>query len=512
MTEGTLAALELNLGVPNPMPRYAPPLPELSLAPFQPAIEPRQADVLQLIDLLARHPDLEESVLSLATSMLVRVDTGTLEEGLNARWSTQGEPAVNRVVSELTDQLGVSLALDHTGEAQPSDVLQLVDLVRRHPELESQVVEAACLTLRRVTDISDVRRGLEARAEQFRDPGMNRVIGQLLDEISVDEMVSEHSDDEVANVHWTDAAADALDADIAMQTEPLSYEMLAWVPEHALSGAADAFDEETDAVVFARMLARMRMEHRDQGSDARAERLTEQVSSVIAAIVGDERLRRKVFLIAKTALGSCTDNLVEGFSKVLLAVDSHELVGAVKSGKMDAKGLDRWAGRMFRLSLLETAVNRFIAAQLKRTDLPPQRRRDLEEERVETMLHAKVALREQLDLPDSTPSEMQFMGMSAVTPANLIQLECEVKSQAANREADIGYRLRNPVWCDAMKAMYAQEFDSLEKARDNDPFFDLPLPKGLEEEVRYAETAREVDAKWQRREDDLLRRLDEGGR
>ncbi|MFD1837772.1 hypothetical protein [Paracidovorax cattleyae] len=51
-----------------------------------------------------------------------------------------------------------------------------------------------------------------------------------------------------------------------------------------------------------------------------------------------------MFLIAQTALGSCNDNVLEGFSKVLLAVRDHQMVDGIRSGRVDAAHFHRWAG------------------------------------------------------------------------------------------------------------------------------------------------------------------------
>ncbi|HET9646580.1 MAG TPA: NEL-type E3 ubiquitin ligase domain-containing protein [Burkholderiaceae bacterium] len=489
------------------MPPDLPVLPDLLVAPLEPA-EPQPADVFRLVDLLAQQPDLEHMVLSLATDMLVRVDHVAVRDGLNARWREDGDHTTNRVVTELMDRIRLLLHPHEIDEPEPGDVLQLVDLLGRLPHLERNVLQAANVMIPMVLDLPDLRSSLEDRWRDDGDLVTNRVIANLVNAIAgVYQEAAEDSDDEMA-----DHEAEALRADLESQTQPLSHEMLAWVPNNSFAGTVDAFDEEANAKVFARMLARLRCEQRDVSSSAGAQRLTVQVSSVMKAIADDEDLRRQVFSIAETALGSCADNLVEGFSKVLLAVSSHEVVAAVKSGKMDAKGLDRWAGQMFRLSLLETAVSRFIADHLKRPDLPAERRRVLKNDPLETMVHAKVALRQRLDLPDETVSDMKFDRMSALMQGNLFQLECEVKAQVADREAHVRFRLGNSVWRDAMKALHAQEFASLQKERDDDPFFDLDLPEGLEEQARYAELAREVEAKWQHREDELLRRLADADR
>lgn len=349
-------------------------------------------------------------------------------------------------------------------------------------------------------DISaELRQGLEDRWRHGGDPATNRVVAQLMDQLDTFEAdnVESDSDSEVG---------DGLQADLDEQHTPLGGEIQAWM--RVPSASMHAFDAEPNAMMFARMLARLR-EGRDEGSSSAAAQLADQVSTVIKAIALDENLREEVFLIAATALGSCSDNLAEGFSKVRLAVDNWEVVNDVKSDKMDEAGLRRWAGERFRLSLLETAVSGFIAEQLERTDLPASQRKALTEEPLETMVHAKVALRERLGLPDSTVSKMRFRGFSALGKKDLDQLEATVKAQAADTAAFAEFMLGNPSWRAAISELHVLAFAVLEQKMNRDPFHDRPLPPrdDVAAQADYAEKANQVEADWHRSEEELFREL-----
>ena len=387
------------------------------------------------------------------------------------------------------------------GEPQAAHLFLLVDQVAQHPELELNILRAAGDLLVELDDMSELLDGFESRYPHA-DPVTERVIEQLMTQIEVfGDIDSDQEND----------AIDGLEADLAQQNAPLGNEIQAWLRGTGTHiGSTHAFDDDENAPSFARMLSRLREENQE-GTSATAERMATQVSSVIRAIAGDAGLRAQVFSIAETALGSCGDNLAEGFSNVLLAVRNHQMAQDVESGQVNAAQLNRWAGQQFRLSRLEDAVNRFITQQLQRPDLPAGQRNALTREPLETMVHAKVALRDRLDLPDSTVSAMRFRGCSVLGQKELHRLEQEVAK--ADRATHDEFLLGNPTWRAGMKALHAPVFEQLGRDRDADPFFDLDVPPDtdLEGQVRYAELAREVEAKWKRLEDELLRRLGSAG-
>lgn len=203
---------------------------------------------------------------------------------------------------------------------------------------------------------------------------------------------------------------------------------------------------------------------------------------------------------------------------------------------MSEAQLHQWAGQQLRLSLLESAVNRFIADSLRSPDSPraqsenltttepldhsavndsiadgPQRaglsrsqRNRLRREPLETMVHAKTALRERLGLPASTMSTMLFRGCSVLTPDNLDALAREVAESSADPATRNAFLLGNATWRAGMKAAHPEAFAALARERDEDPFHDLDVPSTPEGQIEYAVMARAVEAKWARREDELL--------
>jgi hypothetical protein len=386
------------------------------------------------------------------------------------------------------------------GMPQPADLVRVLELVRHqpNPEFEDRVLHACEEMLVLMGSSEEL---LEALDERYAShPVMSRVINQLMDHIVAIEDISDGSHSQGVE------AADGLQADVEQQNAALGVEIRAWDPSLETS----QFDEESNARPFARMLSRL-LERRDEGSSSSAaEQLTLQVSSVIRAIAADAGLRAQVFVIAESALGSCTDNLAEGFSNVVLAVSNHQMAQAVERGSVGAVALHRWAGQQLRLSLLESAVNRFIADSLQRPELPRAQRESLRNEPLETMVHAKVALRENLGLPEGTVSTMRFRTCSVLTQANLDALATEVARSSSDPATRDAFLLGNATWRAGMTAAHPQAFADLARERDEDPFHDLDLPSTLEEQIEYAGLAREVEAKWARREDELLLALAAG--
>jgi hypothetical protein len=178
-----------------------------------------------------------------------------------------------------------------------------------------------------------------------------------------------------------------------------------------------------------------------------------------------------------------------------------------------------------RLSLLESAVNRFIADSLRRLDLAllqresltgepldsdlplPQHDSRLTREPLETMVHAKTALRVRLDLPESTVSTMTFLASSVLTDADLDTLAQEVRESSADPATRNAFLLGHATWRAGMEAAHPEAFAALARERDDDPFHDLDVPSTVEGQIEYAGLAREVEAKFARREDELLSAL-----
>ncbi len=396
--------------------------------------------------------------------------------------------------AEFVTQLSENLmaALDIHGQPQPADVFRVVDLVVQHPNLESVVLQVTRELVLLMGPQPNLHDGLSSR--RLQSPACDRVINELMDLIWFDSLVP---DDEI----------DGFDADLHQQHDALGSEIQAWV---RLGGkpieSVHAFNEEDNAPSFARLLARLRGRE-PQGTSTPPEQTAAQVSFVIQAIANNAAMRSQVFSLAEHALGSCGDNLAEGFSKILLAVDNHRMAQAVESGEVNAKQLNDWAGSLFRLSLLESAVHRFIHTQLQRSDLPTLERNALTNEPLETMVHAKVDLRQRLDLPNSTTSAMRYRRCSVLTQDQLGMLALKVEAQANDGQERDKFLLNHQTWRAGMKALHAQEFTDLKVRQDDDPFFDLDVPRDLDGQAEYAAQALRVQAKYADEENALLLHL-----
>jgi C-terminal novel E3 ligase, LRR-interacting len=230
------------------------------------------------------------------------------------------------------------------------------------------------------------------------------------------------------------------------------------------------------------------------------------------AIASDAALRTQVFTLAEDALGTCGDNLDEGFSNIRLAVDNHRMARAVERGEVNAEQLNHWAGSLFRLSLLETAVQRFIHTELQRPDLTQRQRDALTDEPLETKAHAKVELRESLGLPSSTASAMRYSISSVLGDSELLMLEQQVKAESVDGGKRDNFLLGHPTWRAGMKALHAQKFKDFQLERDADPFHNFDVPEDLEGQANYAAEAARINAEWDQKENALLLRLArEGG-
>ncbi|BFO53671.1 MULTISPECIES: NEL-type E3 ubiquitin ligase domain-containing protein [Comamonadaceae] len=308
------------------------------------------------------------------------------------------------------------------------------------------------------------------------------------------------------SVEW-DAEAE-LSLDLALQTEPLGREMARWtVQDSHAAEAPGQFDDAPHAPAFARLLARLREITAAGSSSAVAAERAGQVATVIDAISQSTELREQVFLIAQTALGSCHDNVLEGFSKILLAVSDYRVMDKIRSGRMDAARFDRWTGKRLRLSLLQSEVNRFIARQLLRPDLDDGLRRRMQQEPLETMVHAKQALRERLDLPKGTVSGMRELGLSALQQGDLDAMEQTVNRLAQDPAIRRDFLMHYTTWRDGMQALHPEAFRGYHLARDADPIFVEDVPEDQAGQIDYSVRARARESHWRQEEDRLLRQL-----
>ncbi|GKT24417.1 NEL-type E3 ubiquitin ligase domain-containing protein [Acidovorax sp. SUPP3334] len=273
--------------------------------------------------------------------------------------------------------------------------------------------------------------------------------------------------------------------------------------------AQEAFDGEENAPAFARLLERrLPSTLALENAHGPGATLLHEGAQVIRAIAGDGRLRALVLAMAENALGSCGDNVAEGFSAIVLMVRNHQMAHAVREGRIDAAGLDGWARQQFRLGTLETAVHHFILQALETPGVPEDMERQLRSEPLETMLHAKVSLKALLALPDSVPSEMTYAGQSVLTPGDLSALAAGVMDAESDGRPLTAYLLSNETWRVGMRHLHREPFARLDAAFEEDPFHDRDLPRDgdahVQERVAYNEAAADFMHRRRAAEDALL--------
>ncbi len=290
--------------------------------------------------------------------------------------------------------------------------------------------------------------------------------------------------------------------DIEMQRRSLGEEMREVMARSGrpLTPIALSFNEEPNARSFARVLARVAG---TTGGDAAAE--------VVDAIVQDPDLRQLVFGMAEAALGSCGDNVAEGWSRIVTQVRTHRIAQRLRSGEISEPDLHGWGRQQFRLATLEALVHTAMAQWLRSPALSANQRQKIASEALETMLHAKSALKAELDLPPEVSSTMSHGSYSVLDAATLIWLADEVRRQEADSAKLAEYLLCNQNWTAGMRQLHDAQFQELRQRFDDDPFYDLPLPAegpGLvEQQVAYAEKAADFKRRIEESERDLLRRL-----
>ncbi|WP_208935940.1 NEL-type E3 ubiquitin ligase domain-containing protein [Paracidovorax avenae] len=378
----------------------------------------------------------------------------------------------------------------------------LMDMLDADPEQAFRALRAATDLLAQFGSEPGRIEGLEPRY-QGAEPAVAAAARQLRAHL----IQLESGEAAPATVAEWDAAAE-LSLDMVHQEEPLGREMSRWTGgAHDPAELGSRFDDEPAAPAFARLLARLREATAAGSSSAAATERAAQVASVIDAISQSTELREQVFLIAQTALGSCNDNVLEGFSKVLLAVRDHQMVDGIRSGRLDAAQFHRWAGQQLRLALLESEVTRFIQRQLRRLDLGDGLRKRLVEEPLETLVHAKQALRERLDLPEGTVSGMQSLELSVLQQDQLDTLEQAVNRQARDPVARRDFLMGHSTWRAGMQALHPEAFREYLLARNADPIFVEDIPEDLAGQIDYSLRARARESHWRQEEDRVLRQL-----
>lgn len=379
-----------------------------------------------------------------------------------------------------------------------------------------------------------------------------------------------------------------------------------------------AFDTEFNAGQFSELLNK-RYEATANQSEIEKGEVLQLGAEVINAVAADPELRELVFAMAESALGTCHDNVSTGFSAIVNTVRNHQLSLAVKQGRIDAAGLQAWAGQQFRLYALESEVHRFIHQSIEacktelegyasdpnevqrqacltamqlgfstlaqnwpqlapfdsrigelmaRIDqsghsdamfaqevwqvcsdivaryqsgqiepmpsdpvsqnlvqwmqyiaqnsqnyhrLPPvseeqalrraelaNKLKMLTDEPVETMMHAKVMLREELDLPN-VPSSMIFNIVSVLTKDDIATLASSVRARERDKDTFDDFLLANETWRTGIKQLYADEYDALMKSFENDPFWDAETGPGDDAHVAQMIRYNELAADYQNR-------------
>lgn len=392
-------------------------------------------------------------------------------------------------------------ALGLQGPPSRAHFLALVLLAAQRPDLESRIQKATtALSLHQGTgpEVEAVLRPLWLTL-QLVGPAGARVIEHILNPAGVIENDGASSDDEAPGL---DDDPGSLEEDLERLGAPLGHQIQAWLGDAARAATADphVFDDEEGAPAFARMLERLQQEVLPEATPAARNRVEAQVKAAIMAMARDTALRGEVFLISQTALGDCRDNLLEGFSKVMLAVRNRQMLAAVRSGRMDEGKLHLWTGQQFRLALLETATGQLIGQlQQQGADLPPWDRDRLQSDPLETLADAKAQLKRPLGLPQDTIENLTSNDMSVLQPQHIEALRTQVLQQAADPQSFQNFLLEHDTWRTCMQALHPAIFQPLVAARDADPFHDMDPPDDLESPAAfaYAQAGRKVYEDWQ---------------
>jgi len=402
------------------------------------------------------------------------------------------------------------------GPLDRSQLFALVDLAVQHPDWEDRLRQAAAALVTHQGAGRALADQLEPLWRQHAQshPAAARVIETALAPVGAfaamgpspegsDELVDLEADlDAYLQTELEDDLEDGdVEGDVERLEQPLGQQVQTWLGHAGNSVAAhfQVFDDEPQARAFARLLERLGQEALPTFSPTAQGQLREQVRTTILMMARDPALCESVFLVAQTALGDCRDNLLDGLSKVMLTVRSHQMVLGVKMGKIDEAKANHLTGQRFRLSLLETATNRFIGRQKDRADLPPWKKNWLEKDSVETMVHAKAALKKSLNLPQDTAQDLTNLDCSVLEPPDIAALIAEVLEQAADPQAYRQFLLNDVPWRNSMQALHKDVFGPIDAVRDDDPYYELLPPSASEspEAFAHAEAGKIIYAAWE---------------
>lgn len=136
------------------------------------------------------------------------------------------------------------------------------------------------------------------------------------------------------------------------------------------------------------------------------------------------------------------------------------------------------------------------------------RRRALVGEPLETMLHAEVALRATLRLPDSVPETMLYRGSSSLSPNDLQRICDAVRQQEADPAIMGKYLLSNDNWKAGIRLLHAKEFAALQMMFDSDETYNLPIPpdgdEHVAEQAAYAAAFKDLEQRQRKAETELF--------
>lgn len=143
-----------------------------------------------------------------------------------------------------------------------------------------------------------------------------------------------------------------------------------------------------------------------------------------------------------------------------------------------------------------------------------QLQRKPKEEPVQTMLHAKVQLALQLDLPKDLPTTMAYESESVLRKEDLDSIAATIRASEADGSALRAFVLNDPeqLWLTAMKKLHANDLQPIWAKHDADPVWDEQLHPGEGEtfadwQAGYESRCHAVRQKAEAAEQELLFRL-----
>ena len=263
-------------------------------------------------------------------------------------------------------------------------------------------------------------------------------------------------------------------------------------------------DNEPHAQVFARLLSRLL-----QGSDSsdptwqqRDHKLLNDSMAVIEAILPDQELRAEVFAMAINALGSCADGVYKGFNDIVHATHIHQVTKRIADGSLSPSEFADWGRREFRLHKLQELTLAHIQSKLH-ASTERETAWVYENEPLQLMLRAEVLAGKHLALPASACQHMSPCFEREMPESAVKEIARAVRRAEKQEDQLHGFLLSNQVWKAGLRRFDAAEFTKISERFDNDPYYDEPLPKTVEEEFAYAAKAEDLQRRQQAEESEL---------